>query len=219
MATAWPWLALLLLGALHGVNPGMGWLFAVALGLQEKRRGAVWGALGPLAVGHALAMVATLAVAAALGAVLSLTLVRWIVAASLALLGVRALVRHRHPRGGGMRVNARDLTMWSFLMATAHGAGLMALPLVLDRVATPAGSHAMHAMHGVHAVTTMGMQAQSIEVLAASAMHAAGYLLVTGIIAVVVYERLGLRMLRSAWINLDAFWAAALVITGIVTVL
>ena len=215
-ATAWPWLALLLLGALHGVNPGMGWLFAVALGLQEKRRRAVWGALGPLAAGHALAMVATLAVAAALGAVLSPTLVRWIVAAALALLGIRALVRHRHPRGGGMRVNARDLTVWSFLMATAHGAGLMALPLVLDRVAAPASGHAMH---GAHATATMGMQGQSLEVLAASAVHAGGYLLVTGIIAVVVYERLGLRMLRSAWINLDLFWAAALVITGIATLL
>src|SRR3954471_11620963 len=104
--TAWPWLGLLLLGALHGVNPGMGWLFAVALGLQERRRRAVWGALVPLAAGHAMALAATLAVAAAIGLVLSPATLRWVVAAALALLGLRALVRHRHARGGGMRVNA-----------------------------------------------------------------------------------------------------------------
>lgn len=216
--TAWHWLALLLLGALHGVNPGMGWLFAVALGLQERRRGAVWGALLPLAAGHAMALAATLAVAATIGLVLSPAMLRWVVAAALALLGVRALVRHRHPRGGGMRVNARDLALWSFMMATAHGAGLMALPLVLAHLTPTAGAPDAHAMHMNH-VAAMGMAGPSAGLVAASLVHALGYLLVTGVVAVVVYERLGLRMLRSAWINLDALWAAALVVTGVVTLL
>ena len=213
-APAVPWLALLLLGAVHGINPGMGWLFAVARGLQERRSRAVWGTLGPLAAGHALALVAVLGVAAALGAVVPARPLRWLVAAALAAMGVRALARHRHVGRGGMRVNMRDLTAWSFLMASAHGAGLMVVPLVLDGLASPA--HAPSAMHAAHAAVAIAPA--TTQVLAASLVHALGYLLVTGAIAVVVYERLGLRLLRTAWINLDAIWAAALVVTAALTV-
>lgn len=209
-AHAVPWGVLLLLGASHGINPAMGWLFAVALGLQERSRGAVWRALGPLAAGHALAMVAALAVAVALGAVMPLRWVQWIVAAALLALGVRALRRHRHPRWGGMRISGRDLTIWSFLMASAHGAGLMAVPFVLGTSAlVGAGDHAHHAMAG--AVDPM-------TGLAAALVHAAGYLTVTGGVAFLVYEKMGLRLLRTAWLNLDAVWAAALVGTAVLTV-
>ena len=131
-AAAWPWVGLLLLGAGHGINPAMGWLFAVALGLQEQRRRAVWRALAPLALGHALAIAVAVALAAALGAVLPIRSIQWIVAAALLSLGIFRLVRHRHLRWGGMRVGQRDLAVWSFLVASAHGAGLMALPLVLE---------------------------------------------------------------------------------------
>ena len=199
--TWWPWAALLLLGAAHGVNPGMGWLFAVALGLQQQDRRAVWRALLPLAAGHALAIAAAIGLAAAAGVVLPPRELRWVVAVALLAMGAFHLARHRHFRWGGMRVGARDLTIWSFLMASAHGAGLMALPVVLG------AGHAAHvAGHSAHA---MG--------LLASGVHAAGYLLATGAIAVVVYERLGLRLLGRAWVNLDVLWAGALVVAAVVT--
>ena len=199
--TWWPWAALLLLGAAHGVNPGMGWLFAVALGLQQQDRRAVWRALLPLAAGHALAIAAAVGLAAAAGVVLPPRELRWVVAVALLAMGVFHLARHRHFRWGGMRVGARDLTIWSFLMASAHGAGLMALPVVLG------AGHAAHAAgHSAHATG-----------LLASGVHAAGYLLATGAIAVVVYERLGLRLLGRAWVNLDVLWAGALVVAAVVT--
>ncbi len=207
--TLWPWAALVLLGGAHGINPGMGWLFAVALGLQEESRRAVWRALAPLALGHTLAIGAVVALASALGVVLPPQLLRWLVAAALLGLGIFHLIRHRHLRWGGMRVGPRDLTIWSFLMASAHGAGLMALPLVLDLTG--------HANHG--AVLQAGLsQAQSVGLLA-SGVHAFGYLAVTGIVAVVVYEKIGLRLLRTAWINVDLVWAGALVVAAVLTVL
>jgi hypothetical protein len=186
----------LLLGAGHGLNPGMGWLFAVALGLQEQRARAVWRALGPLALGHALSVAATLGAAAALASLLPPGGLRWPTVLLLLGFGLHRLLVNRHPRYGGMRVGVRDLTIWSFLMASAHGAGLMVVPLM------PAGGeHLLHA----------GLLQPSA---AAAVLHAAGYLLVTGSIAVVVYHRLGLRLLRTAWINLDLLWGLALLLTA-----
>ena len=205
--TLWPWAALALLGAAHGINPGMGWLFAVALGLQEQRRRAVWLALVPLALGHALAIGAVVALATALGVVLPPRLLRWLVAAALLGLGIFHLVRHRHFRWGGMRVGARDLTIWSFLMASAHGAGLMALPLVLGATS--------QAHHG--AVLHAGLSPAHSVGLLASGVHAFGYLAVTAVIAIVVYEKVGLRLLRTAWINVDLVWAATLVVSAVLT--
>ena len=205
------WGVLLLLGATHGINPAMGWLFAVALGLQERSRAAVWRALGPLAAGHALALVAALAVASVLGAVLPLAWVRVLVAASLLTIGVRTLVRHRHPRYGGMRVGARDLTIWSFLMASAHGAGLMVLPFVLGREAPMAAGMA-HAGHDAMAASLAPATGAAVTLV-----HAAGYLVVTGAVAFLVYEKMGLRLLRTAWVNLDAIWGAALIGTAVLT--
>src|SRR5688572_5746211 len=168
--------SLLGLGALHGLNPAMGWLFAVAIGLQQRERSAVWRALAPLALGHALAIGVVVLIAAALGLVLSGQWLKWIVAATLIGCGIMHLQRHRHPRFGGMRMRARDLVIWSFLVATAHGAGLMALPLVMHTHA-----HAGHAGIG------------------ATLMHTLGYFATMGILAVIVYEKLGLRILRRAW--------------------
>jgi hypothetical protein len=206
------WLSLLALGAGHGINPAMGWLFAVALGLQRESRRAVWTALGPLALGHGLAMAAAIALAAMIGLVLPLAVLKWVIAGLLVGLGVYRLVRSRHIAYGGMRVNAAELTAWSFLMATAHGAGLMVLPLVLGNV--PATMHADHltaAMAGFGTVDSYGVMAATV--------HTAGYLLVTGAIAVIVYERVGVRFLRTAWVNLDLIWGVALVAAGVVSVL
>jgi len=207
----WPWVALALLGALHGLNPGMGWLFAVALGLQERDRRAVWGALLPMAVGHAAAVGAAVAVAAAIGMALPPTAIRWGVAVTLLSFGLFRLVRHRHPRWAAMRVSRRDLAVWSFLMATAHGAGLMALPMVLTASAI--------AGHGApHHIVSAGMASGTLDVgLIATGIHTAGYLAVTMLLAVAVYERLGLRVLRTAWVNLDLVWGVALIGTGLLT--
>lgn len=211
IATA-PWLLLLVLGAFHGLNPGMGWLFAVARGMQEGRRAEVWRSLLPLGAGHALAVGAAVAVAVALGDRLPATPLRWAVAAILIGLGARRLVRHRHPRLGGMRVGFAGLAAWSFLMASAHGAGLMVVPVLLGGDAAPA--HAAHG-HAAHGLVTGGVDAA----LAATAIHAAGYLLVSAGIAAVVYEKVGLKFLRTRWFNLDLVWALALIATGGITLL
>src|SRR5690349_11732935 len=141
------WLALAGLGAAHGINPGMGWLFAVARGMQEGRARAVWRALSPLAAGHALAIGAAVGAAMALGQMVPAELLRWIVGLSLVTLGGTRLLRHRHPRYGGMQVGFRELTTWSFLMATAHGAGLMVLPFLPKGVTAAAPSARGHAAH------------------------------------------------------------------------
>src|SRR5262245_24648868 len=122
------------LGAFHGINPGMGGLFAVALGLQERSRGAGIAALAPLGRSPALAVAAAVALAVFAGAVLPAGALRWIVGAGLLLFGVQRLLSYRHPRWASMRVGFRRLTLWSFLMATAHGAGLMVVPVFLGMV-------------------------------------------------------------------------------------
>jgi hypothetical protein len=208
-AMSWP--ALLALGAGHGINPAMGWLFAVALGLQRGNRGAVWGALGPLAVGHAMAIAATIALAGVIGLIVPVDVLKWATAGLLVGLGVFRLVRSRHIVYGGMRVDARELATWSFLMAAAHGAGLMVLPLMIG--GAPAAVHAHH----LAAASVLGGIGEWNGLLAAL-VHTAGYLLVTGAIAVIVYERVGLRFLRTAWVNLDLLWAVVLVVTGLATV-
>lgn len=205
------WAALLALGAGHGINPAMGWLFAVALGLQRESRRAVWGALGPLALGHGLAIAAVIALAGVIGLVVPREILRWATAGLLIGLGLFRLVRSRHITYGGMRVNGRELAAWSFLMASAHGAGLMVLPLVLGDTAPV--EHAHH----ITAASVAGLASADWLGAGAALVHTAGYLLVTGSIAVIVYERVGTRFLRSAWINLDLIWAIALIVTGVAT--
>jgi len=195
----------------------MGWLFAVALGLQRGDRRAVWGALGPLAIGHALAIAAAVAIALGLGVVVSSAGVRWGAAMLLLALGVLQLRGHRHPALGrwraGLRASGRELTVWSFVVATAHGAGLMAAPFALRPVQSGLIGHAGHASHSAAAMANV----LSVDwpTLWATSIHTAGYLLVTAVLAVVVYERAALHVVRRAWINFDLVWAAALVLTGI----
>lgn len=213
----WPWLMLLLLGAVHGLNPGMGWLFAVALGMQQQDSRAVWRALPPLAAGHAGAILIAVGLTAGAGLVIPLQVLKWIIAAMLMALGLRQLLRHGHWARGGMRAGPRDLALWSFLMATAHGAGLMAIPFALQVTGSglPAPAH-HHTQLSVAGMAGLGAQGTG---LAASMIHGAGYLLVTGVIALLVYRRLGLHLLRKAWINLDRIWAGALIATGGLTLL
>ena len=125
------WTMILGLGAFHGINPAMGWLFAVARGLQEGSRRAAWGTMAPLAVGHFAAIGVVIAVVLLAGEIVSVEILRWPLAAVLIALGSYQLVRHRNPRYRGMRVGAWQLAVWSFLMASIHGAGLMVIPFFL----------------------------------------------------------------------------------------
>ena len=205
------WL-MLLLGAYHGINPGMGWLFAVALGMQERKGSAVARALVPIALGHALSIGIVVVAAAFLGMALPREAIRYPVAALLFGLGVFSLVRHHHPRWVRMQVDFRDLTVWSFLMASAHGAGLMLLPVLLGSRTVEASDH----IAGHHHTSAA---ASPLAAVLATAVHTIAYLAVTGLIAWVVYSKFGLAVLRKAWINLNLVWAAALVVTGVVTLL
>ncbi len=203
-----PWATLLALGAFHGINPGMGWLFAVALGMQERSREAVLRAMLPLGLGHALAIIPAIAVAMVLGRFLPTHYVQWVVASVLIGLGVLRFVRHRHPRWASMRVSMKGLTCWSFLMASAHGAGLMVVPVFIAITVTPA--HACHS--GVQGTPAS-------DAVLATLVQSLGYLGVTAAAAWIVYEKLGVNLLRKAWFNLDVVWAAALVATGVATLL
>jgi uncharacterized membrane protein len=212
----WPWLALVLLGAYHGLNPAMGWLFAVALGLQEQRRGAVLQALPPIALGHAVAILLAVLIVGVAQIVVPLDVLRYVCAGVLILFGLYKLARGKHPRWVGMRVGFRDLTAWSFLMATAHGAGLMLFPVLL-RLSPAEQMQGAHA-HGAHALAAG--QTGSATVLAdltVVGFHTLAMFVVMGAIAVVVYEKLGVMILKRTWFNLDLLWAGALVLAGIIT--
>jgi len=204
------WEAMVLIGAYHGINPGMGWLFAVALGMQQGSARGVWRALPPIALGHAAAVALILLTALLAGLVVPLDELKAAVALILIALGLRKLWRHRHPRFGGMQVGLRDLVVWSFLMATAHGAGLMVLPFVTPSSAALGAGHE-HASH--MAAAGMGVATAGVFALG---VHTLAYFTAMGLAAWIVYRRLGLGVLRRAWINLDWMWAGALVVTGAV---
>jgi hypothetical protein len=210
MSRVWPWLILFGLGAYHGINPAMGWLFAVSLGLQNRSRRAVLMAIPPIAIGHAISIVLVVGLLWLAQASLPLTWVRYGAAAILFAFGLSRFIRSRHPNWVGMQVGFRDLTLWSFLMATAHGAGLMLMPVLLG------SDHSSHVSHIAHLAP---QQIPSVndpsQWLAAVVIHSAGYLLVSLLIALLVYEKLGLSLLRRAWFNVDVVWMIALMISGL----
>ena len=195
------WLAVVLLGAFHGLNPGMGWLFAVSFGLQEKDRGALLRALPPIAVGHELAVAPVAVAVAVFSSAATRALVVGVLAAALTGFGLYLLLRTRHFTWVGMRLNRWELAWWSFLMSTVTGAGLMLSPVLLS--ATPSASTLEEALAG------------PVEsALAAALVHGLAMLVTSAVVAVVVYEVIGLRILRSAWVNLDRLWAGAFLLAG-----
>jgi hypothetical protein len=202
----WPWLATLgVLGIYHGINPAMGWLFAVALGLQERRRSAVLRALPLIALGHEASVAVVVVLVSGLQLVADPELIRIVGAGGLIAFGAFKFLKPRsHPRWVGLRVSARELMLWSFLMSTAHGAGLMLFPVLVGEP-----SHA----HGVSAVSSASL---TLDV-AAVVVHTTAMLLSMGLVAVLVYEKLGLGVLRRAWLNLDRVWATVVVAAGAVT--
>jgi hypothetical protein len=208
----WPWLVLVGLGLFHGVNPAMGWLFAVALGLQRGSAAAVAQALPPIALGHAAAIALAVALVAVARPAIDATWLR--LAAALALIGFGAwhLARgYRHQLRFGMNVGFVDLALWSFLMATAHGAGLMVMPVLLELPAGGAGSS-----HDAHDAVLAVFAGSLWTGLLAVTVHTLAMLAAAGAIAWLVYAWVGVAVLRRAWINLDLIWSAVLIATGAV---
>jgi hypothetical protein len=210
----WTWATLALLGAYHGLNPAMGWLFAVSLGLQERSRKAVLQALPPIAIGHEASLVGIVGLVA-LGELLATPdFVRIVGAGSLILFGIYKLLKPlSHPRWVGMRVKPPELALWSFLMSSAHGAGLMLFPFLIgasaDASAHDGGDHGLTGANV--SLATLGTD------LAAVGVHTIVMLAVMGAIAVVVYEKVGLAILRRAWLNQHLIWAVALITSGVLT--
>jgi hypothetical protein len=207
MASVSPWLVLAGLGAFHGLNPAMGWLFAVALGLHRKSRTVALMSLVPIAAGHMISIGVVAAAVITLGLVVDQRILE--TAAGMVLIGwaaYQAAYGHRHRVRVGMTTGMIGLGVWSFLMATAHGAGLMLVPVLIPLclAATPARE-----------LTAAG----SLPIaLAAIGTHMAAMLAVTLIVTVCVYDWLGLSVLRRGWINFDLIWIAALAVTGMILI-
>lgn len=229
LEASWPWISLAFLGAFHGLNPAMGWLFAVSLGFQERRLGAVVKALGPITLGHVLSIAMIALPFGLLGLLIPqdpLLVIMGLVL--LCFAGYKIATRFRHPRWVGMRLRPHELALWSFLMATAHGAGLMIVPVLAGMrgegvpSALAGAEHAGHManMPGMeHTVTSQasaGGEAFGSAVVAVT-LHSAAMLAMTGLIAVVVFRKVGIEVLRRAWINLDLIWVGAFVVTGAIT--
>jgi hypothetical protein len=204
----WAWLAIVMLGAYHGLNPGMGWLFAVSNGMQAQRTSGVLFALPPIAFGHLLAMAAALLPFTALGFYLErMDDIRAVAGLILVMFGIYKLLSQRHPRFLA-RIKPSHLTLWSFLMATAHGAGLMLVPVVLGLCTD------MRSAHGSHqALLEIAPGNLSLTLIAAT-VHTVAMVLTGGVIAWVVYRYVGLRLLRRSWLNLDLLWAVLLIVVG-----
>ena len=199
----WPWAALALLGAYHGLNPGMGWLFAVARGLQDRKREAVLKSLLPIALGHEASIVIVVIVVSLTEQLVPPYLVRLLAALVLVAFGLYKLAKPlSHPKGFGMRVGFWGLAGWSFLMSSAHGAGLMLAPVLL-------GMPVASAYHSLGEIT--------LQAFFAASVHVTAMLLVMGAVAIVVYEKVGLRILRRGWLNMDLAWSLVLIASGAIT--
>jgi len=199
-----PWLVLIALGAFHGLNPAMGWLFAVALGLYRQSRKVVLVSLIPIALGHAAAIAVVVYAVMVLGMTIDAATFRVLSGMLLIAWGVYHLFYgHRHRLRIGLRTGLVGLAAWSFVMATAHGAGMMLIPVLMPL--QEAGAHAHHMP------ATASLWIASLAVL----VHSLAMLLTTGAVALIVYEWAGLDFLRRGWINLDLVWTAALIGMGL----
>jgi hypothetical protein len=197
---AMSWAAIVGSGVFHGINPAMGWLFATALGLQRGSRQALWAALPPLALGHAVSVFAVTSSALAFGVLARTLHMQLALGALLIAWGIyHPLYGHRHRIAVGMTAGFGGLALWSAATATLHGAGLMLVPALMPLCANgafgPAGG-------------PLGPAA------AATLLHTAVATATSGILAFVAYQYVGLGVLRRGWINFDWLWSAALVAAG-----
>jgi hypothetical protein len=201
MTELWAWFALAGLGAFHGLNPAMGWLFAVALGMHRHDRRIVWLSAVPIALGHALAVGVVAAAFVWAGLLIDARTLR--IGAGLVLIGWALYYwrnGHRHRVRFGLTTGLLGLGAWSFLMATGHGAGVMLWPVLMPLCINAAGNP-----DGAGPVATA---------LLGVGLHTLAMLATTTAIAVVVYEWIGLEVLRRAWINVDVVWTFALLAGG-----
>jgi hypothetical protein len=203
------------LGAFHGLNPAMGWLFAVARGMQERSRTVLLRSLPPIALGHLASVAIIAAVVSATESVVAANVVGIVGGLALVGFGLWRLLSQRHFRWAGMRLSERQLVGWSFLMSSAHGAGLMLLPVLAAGVSSKA--HAMTNMPTM-APTPQGTPAAALEGLAAAGIHTIAMFAVMATCAILVYEYVGLNVLRRAWFNVDKLWAAVMVGAGALTI-
>jgi hypothetical protein len=212
------WVTLIVLGVYHGINPAMGWLFAVSQGMQQRSRRALLGSLLPIAIGHELSI--TLVAALVLGAsvVISSAALHFAAAISLFAFGIFRFVKPRaHWRWTTMRVNNKELTVWSFLMSTAHGAGLMVAPVLigLQGVAQASAHSRASDTQDVGMLSNVPLISSGIGI----ALHVLAMVVVMGLIAIVVYEKVGLEVLRRAWVNTDRLWAGIFIVAAAFTLL
>ena len=207
-----PLLAVAGLGAYHGANPAMGWLFAVSLGMQDRSRSSVVRALPAIAIGHELSIAVVVGVVSVLGLLADRALLQIGAAAALIAFGTFRFLRPRwHPRWTRMRVRGRELVLWSFLMSSAHGAGLMVAPVLI-------GAGVTNASASDHVIQAAGGSGAALLTSAFGlVLHVAAMVAVMGFVALLVYDKYGVAILRKAWINLDGVWAAAFVLAGVLT--
>jgi hypothetical protein len=205
MRAFWPWLAIVGLGMYHGVNPAMGWLFAAALGFHRGRRSVVVQSLIPIAIGHLLSIAVVAETVLVLGVIIDRRLLLMAAGVGLILWALYHLAYgSRHPARIGMQAGLAGLLVWSFLMASAHGAGLMLVPAVAPLCFS---GNEMSGMTIAGALVTS---------LAAVGIHTVVMVGVSGVIAVLVYDWIGVGFLRRGWVNFDWLWTAALGATGII---
>ncbi|MBX6168694.1 MAG: hypothetical protein IRY84_13795 [Thermobispora bispora] len=189
--------AVILLGVFHGINPAMGWLFAVARGLQERSRDLLLQSLPVIALGHLGSVALVVVVVTLTGSLVTGTTLSIVCGLVLVGFGLWRLLAKRHFRWVGMRLSLPQLAAWSFLMSSVHGAGLMLLPVLTGM---PAAGHHGHAMSGG---------------LLVAGIHTLAMFVTATVIAVIVYEIVGVAILRKAWFNLDRMWAFALIGAGV----
>jgi hypothetical protein len=212
-----PWLVMLAFGAYHGLNPGMGWLFALSLGLQRQSERAIWASLLPIAAGHAVALMLIAALALAGAQIVYTPLLELATALALIAFGLIKVVNYfLHPRWVGMQMGMMDLVWWSLLMALAHGAGLAVAPTLLGmvQVQPPMAMRGPHGMHAGRVVQKASTTTLGLEMPLGLLLYTVAMLAVMAVIAWFVYRRLGLAILRQRWINFDLIWAVALLIAG-----
>lgn len=203
------WLAVIGSGLYHGVNPGMGWPLAVSAALMERRASAMPAALAALSFGHLIAMIAMLLPFALMTVLVERqSEVRLVAGAIVILFGLLLVFRRGHPRVLA-RVPPSHLAMWSFLVALAHGAGLMLVPVYLG-ICGPTQAARFAASEVI-----VGSAGLSMSVAIA---HTAAMLIAGGTIAILVYRWLGLRAVSASWFNLDLIWALSVVMVGAVGV-
>ena len=207
-----PLVTLVVLGAYHGLNPAMGWLFAVSRGMQEGSRRGVLRSLLPIAIGHELALIVVAAVVLLAAEVIDPQALHIAAAVVLFSFGIFRFVKPRaHPRWTRMRVNNRELTLWSFLMSSAHGAGLIIAPVLIGIGSASAATDPEDHVPATADVASFAVSGVGLV------LHVAAMIAVMAVVAVVVYEKLGVAVLKKAWLNTDQLWASVFIVAAVIT--